>query len=130
MPIDPSAYPPDWLEISHRIRFERAEGRCECRGECGHAHPGRRCNAPHGKTVYRSRVAPWLWRAEPCEDCYPVRITLTTAHLDHDRRNNAESNLRALCQFCHLNHDRLHRAALERQRALEAGQMEFEFESR
>ena len=127
MPVDPNAYPPEWPEISRRIRFERAGGRCECRGECGHAHPGGRCNAPHGKTVYRSRVAPWLWQHDPCEDCYPVRIILTTAHLDHDRRNNAESNLRALCQFCHLNHDRLHRAALERQRALEAGQMEFEF---
>ena len=127
MPVDPSAYPPDWPEISRRIRFERAECRCECRGECGHKHPGGRCNAPHGETVFRSRAAPWLWRAKPCEDCYPVRIILTTAHLDHDRQNSDEANLRALCQFCHLNHDRLHRAALERQRALESGQMEFEF---
>ena len=128
MPINPRDYSPDWAEISRRIRFERAEGRCECRGECGHEHPGGRCNAPHGVTVYRSRSEPWLWRKEPGEGFYPVKIILTTAHLDHDRRHNGDENLRAFCQFCHLTHDRLHGAALRRQRALEAGQLELPFD--
>jgi hypothetical protein len=126
MPINPNDYPDNWAEISQRIRFERAEGRCECRGECGHEHPGGRCNAPHGVTVYRSKAEPAMWRKEPGEGFYPVRIILTTAHLDHDRGNNGDANLRAFCQFCHLNYDRLHRAALKRQRALEAGQLELE----
>ena len=77
--------------------------------------------------MHRNRAEPWVWRREPSEGFYPVRIILTTAHLDHDRSNNNDANLRALCQFCHLNHDRLHGAALRRQRALEAGQLEFEF---
>ena len=123
MPMNRNDYPPDWAEISRRIRFERAEGACECRGECGHEHPGGRCNAPHGVTIYRSRSNPAVWRKEPGKDFYPVRIILTTAHLDHDRQHNIDDNLRALCQFCHLNHDRLHRPALDRQRAIEAGQL-------
>ena len=126
MPMNRNDYPPDWDEISHHVRFERAEGRCECQGECGHEHPGGRCNASHGVTVYRSRTEPSVWRREPGEGFYPVRIILTTAHLDHNRQNNTDDNLQAFCQFCHLNYDRLHGAALKRQRALEAGQLELE----
>lgn len=39
MPINPELkhlYPPDWKAISHRVRFERAGGKCE------------RCGVPHG----------------------------------------------------------------------------------
>ena len=35
MTMDRAAYPKDWDEFSRRIRFERAEGRCECLGDCG-----------------------------------------------------------------------------------------------
>jgi hypothetical protein len=35
-----------------------------------------------------------------------TRIILTIAHVDHDESNNADSNLLALCQFCHLHLDR------------------------
>ncbi|MEM9670703.1 MAG: hypothetical protein AAF950_17445 [Pseudomonadota bacterium] len=31
---------------------------------------------------------------------------LATAHLDHDPGNNRPGNLKALCQRCHLRHDR------------------------
>jgi len=45
MPIRPenlTRYPRDWKQISHRIRFERADSRCECTGECGrNTHNGR-----------------------------------------------------------------------------------------
>jgi len=44
-----------------------------------------------------------------------TRVILAAAHLDHDPRNNRLSNLRALCQRCHLIHDRLYHA---RQRAI------------
>ena len=37
-----------------------------------------------------------------------VRIVLTCAHLNHDPADNADSNLKALCQWCHLNYDKLH----------------------
>ena len=32
-------------------------------------------------------------------------MVLTTAHLDHTPENCAESNLRAMCQNCHLAYD-------------------------
>ncbi len=37
-----------------------------------------------------------------------IRVVLTMAHLDHNPLNNADSNLAMLCQWCHLNYDRLH----------------------
>ncbi len=40
--------------------------------------------------------------------CRWVGIVLTTAHLDHDPENNADENLRLLCQWCHLNYDGPH----------------------
>jgi hypothetical protein len=33
-------------------------------------------------------------------------VVLAAAHLDHDPSNNRPRNLRALCQRCHLLHDR------------------------
>jgi len=33
-------------------------------------------------------------------------VVLATAHLDHDPANNELRNLAALCQRCHLAHDR------------------------
>lgn len=36
----------------------------------------------------------------------PKRVVLTIAHLDQDTHNNDEANLKALCQQCHLAHDR------------------------
>lgn len=35
-----------------------------------------------------------------------IRIVLTIAHIDHNPSNNADTNLKALCQRCHLRHDR------------------------
>lgn len=90
-------YPADWREISRRIRFERAKGRCECEGECDTVHGGR-CTARNGQAhpVTRSRVV------------------LTVAHLDHTPENCDDTNLRAMCQRCHLRYDRHHHAATAR----------------
>jgi hypothetical protein len=88
--MDVSHYPANWTEISNRIRFERANGQCECTGECG-LHEGR-CDARHG---------------EP----HPVtssKVILTTAHLGtdtgdkHDKMDVRDTNLKAMCQRCHL----------------------------
>lgn len=83
-------YPADWKAVSHRIRFERAAGRCECAGECGIDH-GDRCQACHGE-------------ANPMTG---AKVILTTAHLDHAPENCADSNLKAMCQRCHLRYDRV-----------------------
>lgn len=43
-----------------------------------------------------------------------TRVVLADAHLGHDPRNNRLSNLRALCQHCHLIHDRVWHALQRR----------------
>ena len=99
MPIHPSLkelYPPDWPEISQRIRFQRAQGCCEW---CGAAH-----DRPHPETG--------------------SRVILATAHLDHNPANNSESNLAALCQKCHNAYDASKRHSNRKHRVLaEAGQL-------
>lgn len=91
-------YPPDWPAISARIRFDRAGGRCECVGECGAGHAGRRCDAEHGKG-------------------HPITgsaVVLTTAHRNHRPEVCDDENLFAACQRCHLAYDRRHHAATRR----------------
>jgi hypothetical protein len=84
-------YPPDWPEISQRIRFDRAGGRCECTGQCG-LHRGRRCVEEHGKPAKFARG----------------KIVLTTMHLNHTPEDCRDENLLAGCQRCHLRYDRQH----------------------
>jgi hypothetical protein len=71
-------YPANWKEISKRIRFERADGYCEW---CGAEN-----YKPHPETG--------------------SRVVLTVAHINHIPEDCREENLAALCQKCHLNHDR------------------------
>lgn len=78
MPIDYKEYHPKWSLIRYLVRFVRAQNRCEW---CG-----ARNYEPHPVTG--------------------SKVVLTVAHIDHDKNNNRFSNLAALCQSCHLNHDR------------------------
>jgi len=80
MPINYKEYHPRWHLISRMIRFRRAGNCCElCWAKNYQPHP-----------VTRSKVV------------------LTVAHMDHDKSNNADGNLKALCQRCHLRHDLPH----------------------
>ena len=106
MPIRPEnkgRYPKNWREISHRIRFIRAHGRCECAGECRRGHTDR-CDARHGQPNPITRALVWL----------------TVAHLDHTPEHCDDDNLRAMCQACHLAYDAEHHA--ETARATRAAQ--------
>jgi len=91
MPIRPenrARYPANWKAISNRIRFDRAEGRCECTGHCGQDHAGR-CAAVHG---------------EPHPETGST-VILTVMHLDHQPEHNDDTNLLAGCQRCHNRYD-------------------------
>ncbi len=103
MPIRPenrARYPKDWPALSRRIRFERAQGRCEW---CGAVH-----GAPHPVTG--------------------SRVVLTVAHLNHQPEDCREDNLAALCQRCHNRYDAPVRAAGVRARRLAAsGQLVWPF---
>jgi hypothetical protein len=92
-----TVYPPEWKQISHRIRFERAGNRCEW---CGAWN-----NLPHPITG--------------------SKVVLTVAHLGapredgspgdkHDKSDCRDVNLAALCQRCHLNFDREDHIARQR----------------
>jgi hypothetical protein len=117
MPMKRELYPADWEQISARIRFERAEGRCEAIRE-----DGTRCGAPHGEWIcrYESNREDWVlgddltntgeatYLGDPILQA--IRVVLTVAHIDHDTTNSADGNLAAWCQLHHLRHDAKHHA--------------------
>jgi hypothetical protein len=114
MPIPPDLrayYPKEWPRISAAVRFERAQGRCEG------------CGRPHGHRVTALRDGRWYdpvtgdWMDADGErapwpdiieraDARAWLVRLAACHRDHDPRNNDLANLLALCQRCHMIHDR------------------------
>jgi hypothetical protein len=92
MPIDYSLYPRDWKVIRARIMRRAGE-----HWDCYHNFHEARCewckatnHQPHPRTG--------------------SMVVLTVAHLDHDKENDQvpDDRLAALCQSCHLGHDREH----------------------
>ncbi|MCO5250759.1 MAG: hypothetical protein M9949_04970 [Candidatus Kapabacteria bacterium] len=114
MPIDYKEYHPKWKLISRLIRFKRAGNRCEwcgrTNGQIIDKETGkypihskwekfhRILYNPHSGFTYNSLLKHFGF----------TKIVLTVAHVDQDKSNNRFSNLAALCQRCHLNHDRKH----------------------
>lgn len=117
MPIRPEnrwLYPIDWPQLSDTIRFGRAGGCCEG------------CGRPHGKIVCHLGDGRWwddagqVWRSgrgrllklAPLSSLpagiqiETTKVVLACAHLDHDPSNSAPRNLKALCQRCHILHDK------------------------
>jgi hypothetical protein len=99
-----TTYPDDWVVFSRQIRVDRAQGQCECEGECGlhRTTPGpRRCIERNGmlaewaRGLVRLTVAHLNAPGGPCQ-CEP--LCAIAAHV------------RAMCNRCHLRYDRvLHR---------------------
>lgn len=105
MPIRPEMkprYPADWKLRSRFVRVYRSRGRCEW------------CKVADGSVILPLRCCrePVITDQDPgrCDTCgKPVpRVVLTAAHV-HDKRPEVASllNLAALCQRCHLEHDRV-----------------------
>lgn len=118
MPVRPEnrgRYPKDWKQITDWVRFTRAAGRCECRGECGrpavHLAADRRCPNEHGKRSHHT--------GKP--------VVLTTAHLDHTPETRDPELLRAFCNGCHLHYDRQHHA--ETRAATKRAELEAQMDS-
>ena len=117
-PEDKKRYPKNWRHISHTIK-EQAGFKCEFCGVKQYA-VGQWINnifyPASGSEFYdqylytdsykeAKGVADYLNEWVETEYKYIV-IVLTTAHLDHTPENSDPSNLKALCQRCHLNHDK------------------------
>lgn len=124
MPIKPEnrkLYPPNWPEISRRIRLGRANNLCEVCGvrnySVGYRIDGKffrlsepPYNHPAGFSDFMAAIE-LTWDYNDCCDQDPkaIVILLTVAHLDHDPANCADNNLLAMCQRCHNIYDRPHR---------------------
>jgi hypothetical protein len=114
MPIDYKKYHPLWKRISRFVRLIRAGNSCE---ECGvrnytvrHYEDNRLIESEPFESFREARhYANNLNNDYVCTPELGHRWTvviLTVAHLDHDVANNELDNLKALCQGCHLGHDR------------------------
>lgn len=114
MPIRPELrwfYPIDWPIISRNVRFTRAGGRCEA---CGRPHTTVIAQLADGRWYDKlqgewrdDQGAPARWPdIEDFARRREWRVLLGTAHLDHNVGNSRPDNLKALCQRCHLRHDR------------------------
>ncbi len=126
--FDPRRYPPDWPAIRARIRA-RAEDRCEW------------CGVPNGVWICRWPFAPaqydyWEDILEEADDeefdlwRRPVRVVCTTAHLPgYPKESGEPAGLAFLCQRCHLNLDRPHHLAVQREnREKRRGQLRLSLE--
>mgnify|MGYP001568649655 CR=1 FL=1 len=133
-PMRRELYPATWETISLRIR-ERAEWRCEW------------CGVQNGVVGYRDATGRFWTDVEldRSDGDHPligklIKITLTVAHLGtphpdgtpgdkHDKLDVRDENLAALCNRCHLNHDRdehmANAAATRRRKREQAGQLTF-----
>lgn len=137
MAMDKSRYPSNWDAISHRIRYERAGGKCEW------------CGAPDRAHIKRLKANPAQWEVTTAD--FPgdatwyraSRVVLTVHHIGiphedgtpgdpHDKMDVREANLAALCNRCHLYADlpihienaRKTRLRKKREAAQSAGQLE------
>lgn len=106
MPMDKNKYAQDWKAISAAVRQD-AGNRCEFCGVENHYWIHRHKYADEWVYHYDfgklSAIDQRLYKSM-------ILVVLTVAHLDHDTRNNDRSNLRALCQKCHLTYDAQHHA--------------------
>lgn len=119
-PCDYKTYPADWKEIRARIR-RRARNRCE---KCGVK------NGAKGFRFYKgffmeinshvNFLDPVTGRArhyqpgdifrDPAytefQEFKVIKIVCTVAHLNQNKKDNGDENLKYLCQKDHLDHDR------------------------
>lgn len=127
MPVKPenkARYPNDWPAIAEEVKAA-AGWRCE---KCGvfHGDVIWRGTAADGRPVFKAagasqfcppicaetgKAVPDLFWDDVAAAPKPTRIIITVAHLDHQPENVERSNLRALCQRCHLAYDSRHHAA-------------------
>lgn len=127
MPIRPELrkfYGREWRTVTRPRILARAGNKCE---QCG--KPNRRrvwVYKPFYKhDQYWSRVKGDGQRWTYCslggrgnfrlfgkhwKDARQIRVVLTIAHLNHTPGDDRDDNLKALCQWCHLNYDKQHHA--------------------
>lgn len=118
MPINYKLYPPNWFTELRPAVLTRAQHKCECCRAKNYAVV-RWDNEQNAYYEYDHHHTPQSFKeANALRNRLKDRhffkdwrvIVLTIAHLDHDITNNDLTNLKALCQRCHLKHDRMDNA--------------------
>lgn len=123
MPINYKKYPTNWKTEVRPAILKRAKDCCEF------------CGVENYSIGYRDSNNIWYeieqsfvgdMQAQDAKEIgYKIiKIVLTVAHLDHDVTNNDPSNLKALCQKCHLNYDlKYHQQSRKKNRIIKSGQL-------
>lgn len=78
------------IALYDRMKFDRADGRCECLGECGRSHRfgiHRRCPNAHGRPDNAGKA-----------------VTISVRHMNGDAKDYDEANLLAMCMTCITRH--------------------------
>jgi hypothetical protein len=134
MPIDYSKYPSNWFtEIRPNI-LKRDGNKCKFCGKPNYSVGYYENNMwyPTAGNIIHDKIGQlgaknYSIARELCDnineyacidDEHYIVIVLTIAHLDQDINNNTDENLAALCQRCHLKHDREFNKALKKQKQL------------
>lgn len=120
MPINYKNYPDNWRKEIRPAILLRANYQCEFCGVKQYA-VGERCNKgifhPTSGNEFANQAGNgelFYAEAKNFADTHEVDydqhkfivIVLTIAHIDHNINNNDPANLKALCQRCHLIHDK------------------------
>lgn len=131
MPIKPEnrgRYPANWKTEIRPAILKRANNRCEFCGvpnyRLGYRDGQGKFKAVDERQFSEGQIIQYILAETDDQKWYldkdPMlcavqhgeakvfKIVLTIAHLDHTPENNDPDNLRALCQKCHLNHDKDH----------------------
>lgn len=104
MPFKKELYPVNWLTTIRPAALKAAGYKCV------------QCNVHDRAFGYRELNGSFVecdsfihqWAIANKKKCF--KIVLTISHTNHDTTDNRLSNLKALCQRCHLMHDKeLHR---------------------
>jgi hypothetical protein len=148
MPIDYKKYPSNWKTEIRPSILERANFCCEFCGVNHHAVGYRNERgsfigiagnlhndfAGQGIDYDTKNILSYSlakeFRNMHNEDSFEkhIIIVLTIAHLDHDITNNCSSNLKALCQSCHLSYDaEYHKKNARQTLKTKKGLLEFAF---
>ena len=107
-------YNQDWEMTSLRIRTVRAQNRCE---QCGIHNLAiikrfkegiyRQATVDELRQLFEIRASFGVKEMTAIRMMKLTKVIITVAHLDHNEKNDDESNLRALCQRCHILHDKV-----------------------
>lgn len=121
MPINYKDYPANWKSEIRPAILERANHKCEFCGVENYKYIFRGYleddtevyQDPEGN-IFDATNSTILFLFDFEKTITPkgkdraIKVVLTIAHLDHDIQNNDYSNLKALCQQCHLRYDKHH----------------------